>query len=235
MGKYMIRLDDAAERRDKEKWDRMEALLDRYAVSPLVGIIPDCRDRDFLIYERDPLFWDKAVMWKKKGWEIALHGFDHVCITNQGGLNPVHHRSEFAGLPLIEQQKKIRRGMLILKEHGITPNVFFAPSHTFDENTLTALKKESNIRIISDTVATDSYRKGEFTFVPQQSGRVRKLPFSKVTFCYHPNTMSDSSFEELERFLKKYSGFFIKFPTDFSHRRKNMLDHFISKLYFIRK
>ena len=78
-----------------------------------------------------------------------------------------------------------------MREHGIDPKVFFAPAHTFDNNTLIALKECSNIRIISDTIANDIYTKYGFTFVPQQAGRVRKQPFRTVTFCYHPNTMND--------------------------------------------
>jgi predicted deacetylase len=87
-----------------------------------------------------------------------------------------------------------------MREHGIDPKVFFAPAHTFDNNTLIALKECSNIRIISDTIANDVYSQFGFTFVPQQSGRVRKLPFKTVTFCYHPNVMNDDEFVRLEKF-----------------------------------
>jgi len=57
------------------------------------------------------------------------------------------------------QKQKIRDGYAILKEYGLTPKYFFAPSHTFDENTLVALKECSDIRIISDTIATKPYKK----------------------------------------------------------------------------
>lgn len=40
MGKYILRLDDAAERMDIVKWNRMEVLLDKYNIKPLVGVIP---------------------------------------------------------------------------------------------------------------------------------------------------------------------------------------------------
>ena len=44
MGKYILRLDDAAERMDIVKWNRMEVLLDKYNIKPLVGVIPKCQD-----------------------------------------------------------------------------------------------------------------------------------------------------------------------------------------------
>lgn len=90
-----------------------------------------------------------------------------------------------------------------MEKNGINPKIFFAPAHTFDRNTLLALKNKSNIRIISDTIAYDKYEDEGITFIPQQSGRVRKLPFKTVTFCYHPNLMRDKDFFELENFLKK--------------------------------
>lgn len=93
-----------------------------------------------------------------KGWIIALHGYNHVYSTNEGGINPVNKRSEFAGISLEQQKKKIRSGVKIFRENGHDPQVFFAPSHTFDENTIKALKEESNIRIISDTIANRTYQ-----------------------------------------------------------------------------
>lgn len=110
MVSYLIRLDDACPYMDRAKWQRMEDVLDRYGVKPLVGIIPANADPKTMIEREDPRFWEKAHSWEKKGWEIALHGNDHVCISNGGmkGLNPFWKRSEFAGLPLEQQREKIK-------------------------------------------------------------------------------------------------------------------------------
>jgi len=235
MGKYILRLDDACERWDKEKWIRMEELLDRYGVKPLVGIIPHCEDQAMEAYDVDGEFWDRVESWRDKGWTFAMHGYNHVYSTNCGGINPVNDRSEFAGLSLEEQKAKIKAGVAIFRAHGMEPQIFFAPSHTFDENTLEALRQESNIRIISDTIAWDTYRQGEFIFVPQQSGKVRKLPFGTVTFCYHPNMMRDEDFEELEGFIQKNHVRFVNFSTESIHRKYNVLDHILRKGYFLRR
>ena len=235
LSKYIIRLDDACEKRDIDKWDRIETVLDNYDVKPLVGVIPNCEDPMMDRFSPDNKFWDRVHSWKNKGWIIALHGYNHVYATQCGGINPVNKRSEFAGESLIVQKEKIRKAVALMREQGVEPEVFFAPSHTFDENTIIALKEESAIRIISDTVANDSYTEYDMTFVPQQSGRVRLLPFNMVTFCYHPNTMSDEDFEILEKFLMKHKDKFIPFPVEASHRKRTFYDKALRYLYFARR
>lgn len=235
MSRYIIRLDDACSKRNIEKWNKIEVLLDKYCIKPLVGIIPNCEDPDMDGYSEDLHFWDKAAEWQAKGWVIAMHGYNHVFCTKKGGINPVNQVSEFADVPLEKQKEKIIQGLKIFDEHNIKPVVFFAPAHTFDNNTLIALKECSDIRIISDTVANAPYKEGEFTFVPQQSGKARNLPFHTVTFCYHPNGMSDKDIENLDCFISRHRKEFVIFPTNSSNRRKTFYDKFLSFLYFLRK
>lgn len=235
MSKYIIRLDDACEKRNIEKWDRIEILLDKYQIKPLVGIIPYCEDPMMDQYIRDDKFWDRVHTWINKGWKIALHGYNHVYKTEQGGINPVNRRSEFAGEPLEIQKDKIAKGVAIMRKHGIDPKVFFAPSHTFDENTITALQLESNIRIISDTAANKPYSNYGMTFVPQQSGAVRELHFDTVTFCYHPNSMTEESFIQLEDFLIKHKKCFVDFPLNQVDRKMSMFDKILRFAYFVRR
>lgn len=198
---YLLRLDDASEHMNLKNWLRMVQLLDKYGIKPIYGIIPHNEDSELLQYEYVENFWVLMKEWEEKGWTPAMHGYSHVFETNKGGINPVNHRSEFAGVPLEQQKQKIRDGLRILNHNGIDPSIFFAPAHTFDINTIKALQSESNIRTISDTVANDVYITNGFCFIPQQSGKVRNLPFRTVTFCYHPNNMSDAMYDELEKFL----------------------------------
>lgn len=233
---YLIRLDDASEYMDEAKWLRMERLLDKYSIKPIYGIIPNNEDPDLLIYERVENFWDLMLEWQNKGWTPALHGYTHVFETEDGGINPVNKKSEFAGIDFNNQCLKIKKGYKILKEHEIIPSIFFAPAHTFDENTLKALKKESKIRVISDTVANDVYYTNGFYFIPQQSGHVRKLPFKVVTFCYHPNIMSNQDFENLEIFLHENVYHFGIFNNSIlKKRKKGLKDKILEKAYFARR
>lgn len=214
MNKYLIRLDDACPAMDAAKWQRMEDTLGRYGVRPMVGVIPDNEDPQTSPDAPDMRFWNKVHKWQSKGWAIALHGYNHVCITEDGlnGLNPMWARSEFAGVPLEQQREKIRKGVAICKEKGINPKYFFAPSHTYDKNTLEALRLESDIRIISDTIATKPYREGDFVIIPQLGGHcsVMKIP-GIWTFCLHPTAMNEDQFNAVETFLKEHKDEFIAF------------------------
>jgi predicted deacetylase len=233
LGQYILRLDDASDHMDLEKWICIEKLLDRYEVKPIFGIIPQNGDESLVSkYEKNPAFWDLMHNWIDKGWIPAMHGYEHRYVTKNGGINPVNKRSEFAGLPYEEQAEKIKKGYQILVEHGIAPEIFFAPSHTFDENTLKAIKTETPIRIISDTFAWDVYKNGDFWFIPQQSGSVRDLPFKTVTFCYHPNTMSEKAYEKLEDFLKQNRDSFICISKiRLENRKRNVAEQLLQKIY----
>ena len=79
MKKYFLRLDDACPKRDRAKWDRMEFLLDKYDVKPLVGIIPRCKDPEFEKYATDENFWTNRVpAWRKKGWIFFKKGEQRI-------------------------------------------------------------------------------------------------------------------------------------------------------------
>ncbi len=234
---YIIRLDDASEYSDVKKWEKIERILYRNGINPIVGIIPNNEDEALVEkYSKNQLFWKKAYEWQQSGWIIAMHGYNHKYISEKGGINPVNNRSEFAGIDLEKQKEKIRKGLEILKKHKINPVVFFAPSHTFDKNTIYALKECSDIRIISDTIANDIYYKDDIFFIPQQSGKGRKLPFKTVTFCYHPNEMDDNDFKYMEEFIRNNRKEFVNFDiSKLSKRKYNLYDAFLSKLYFLRK
>lgn len=233
---YLIRLDDASDHMHIENWTRMERMLDENGIQPLVGVIPENRDPMLLEFAEDPGFWAKARAWQEKGWRIALHGCEHVYSTDCGGINPVHNKSEFAGHSLEEQRRKIREGLAVLSNHGLKPDVFFAPGHTFDENTLEALRLESDIRMISDTVANDTYCRNGFTFIPQQAGRVRELPFKLTTICLHPNFTTEREFAEMEAFFKVHQCDFLDpnaiVPTT---RKRSLLDRAYEVAYFMKR
>ncbi|MCF0212777.1 MAG: DUF2334 domain-containing protein [Bacteroidales bacterium] len=238
--KYLIRLDDACPTMDAPRWKRVEDILDRYGVRPMVGIIPANNDPQQRIDADDLSFWEKALAWERKGWAIALHGYDHCYISDKGmeGLNPLWPRSEFAGVPLEQQKEKIRKGVAVLKSHGLAPKYFFAPSHTYDENTLVALREESDIRIVSDTIATKPYRRGDFVFIPQLGGHCEAMRIPGIwTFCLHPSTMTDDGLKALDTFLQKHKDEFVAFQElDLSHLKgKSLPSRLLSYAYFTRR
>ncbi len=233
--KYLIRLDDACETMDWDKWLKLESIFDTYGIKPLIAVIPNNADPMQKIDPPNENFWNWLKNLEAKGWEIGLHGNDHVYQTEEGGINPIHNRSEFAGLPLETQKEKIKKGIVQLNEKGFYPKIFVAPSHTFDLNTLEALKSESNIKIISDTMALNPYKKNDFVFIPQQVGSVRTIPCpGNYTFCYHPNTMDTTNFSHLESFLIKNNKKFIAFNqiNVTNLKSKNVIDNLLSYSYF---
>ena len=235
--KYLIRLDDACPTMDARKWQRMEDILDRYGVKPLVGIIPANADPEIMIDPEDVGFWEKVYRWQEKDWTFALHGYDHVYVTKSGGLNPVHNHSEFAGLIYERQCEKIEKGLMVLKKHGIEPEYFFAPSHTFDENTLNALINKTDIRKISDMIALRPYTmRNGMLVVPCQLGRFRQMPISGYwTACYHPNEMNDNQFEALERFLIAHDKDFVSYHELSAHvwTSKSWYDRILGFCYYL--
>lgn len=123
---YLIRLDDACEYMDLSRWERVLSILRVYNVCPLIGIIPQCKDENFVAkYPHNPGFWEMARSWEKEGFIIAMHGLHHVYHKSKGGLNPLYDRSEFVGLLYEEQAKKIRLASSIFAEQNLHPKVFF--------------------------------------------------------------------------------------------------------------
>lgn len=240
MNQYLIRLDDACPTMNAKKWQRLEDILDTYGVKPMVGVIPANKDAKQKIDAVDTQFWTKVRTWEKKGYTIALHGYDHCFISDGGmlGLNPLWERSEFAGVPLQLQKLKIRKGVEVCRTNGIEPKYFFAPAHTYDENTLIALREESNIRIISDTIATKPYRDGDFVFIPQMGGHCTEMKIPGTwTFCLHPSVMNDSDFVATEAFLEAHKNEMIGFDELNLNKLKgkNVMSRLLSWAYFTRR
>lgn len=234
---YLIRLDDATEYWDKEKWNKIAAILNKHNIKPIFAIIPSVEDPKLLQYEVDDEYWDTVYSWiNEYNWTPALHGYNHVRNIKNAGINPINCDSEFAGLDLESQKEKIKNGYNILLSKGVNTKIFVAPGHTFDENTLLAIKAETPIRIISDTIANDVYKKDGLYFIPQQCGMCRELNFKTVTFCYHPNTMKEKDFIHLDEFLEKNKNKFISFDElKLKNRKPNIYDWILKKAYFIRR
>jgi len=230
--KYIVRLDDACPTMDRQKWDKIEVILDKYSIKPIVAVIPNNKDLKQIKNEFDNDFWDKVRDWQKKGWHIALHGYDHVYISKKSGLVPFNNKSEFAGLSYEDQSIKIKDGWKIFQENSIKADIWVAPSHTFDENTLKSLKEHTTIKIISDGISLFPFKKYSFDWIPQQVWRFRKVPFGTWTGCFHPNEMSDKEFDDLEIFIKNNHENFINI-NELKYKKFCILNLFFEKIYWL--
>ena len=145
--KIAIRMDDIAPGMDWEKFDRFRALCTRYNVKPLIGVVPDNRDPSLNVCPPRADFFDVVKTLRAEGWSIAMHGCHHVYTSKSGGLFPLNHLSEFAGLSYEKQSELIRRGRQVLTANGIATDIFMAPAHSYDRNTIRALSRPDHGRL----------------------------------------------------------------------------------------
>ena len=74
----LIRIDDVCENMDWELMKKLEDLFDQYSIKPVLGVIPNNKDQEFLEFDRNDNFWDEVRKWQDKGWEIVQHGYTHI-------------------------------------------------------------------------------------------------------------------------------------------------------------
>lgn len=233
--KYIVRLDDACPTMKTGNWNRMEALLDAYNILPVVAVIPNNQDKKLFYESRDEKFWDKVNAWQQKGWVIALHGYDHFYSTKKPGLVPINKQSEFAGVDPEIQKDKIKKGWEIFKNKNIKSNVWIAPSHSFDKNTLLALREVTDITIISDGIAYFPFKKYGFSWVPQQLWEFKKMKKGIWTCCFHPNIMTDGNFNTLQSFLEINGKDFISVNDIKEYRAKTLEDNLLTLLFYSKR
>ena len=118
--KYIFRLDDATAFSNRDKWSLIENLFDKYNIKPIVAVTPDNQDPDIKYDDEDIDFWNKVNAWSKKGWSIAMHGYQHLYhdVPKENLIIPFYDRSEFAGLNLEDQKFKINKSLNIFKNNG---------------------------------------------------------------------------------------------------------------------
>lgn len=210
--KLSIRMDDITPDMDMEKFRRFQKMLEKYGVTPLLGVVPDNQDPGLSCQEKDSDFYAMLRQLKKQGYSIALHGFQHVYTTAKRGLFPLNGFSEFAGIPLKKQEAMIREGKELLEKEGITVEIFMAPAHSYDGNTLKALK-HCGIHKLTDGFGKRPYSYKGIVFYPISFIRSRSLKKKKgfTTLVVHTNTMTDRDFEEFEKILECHRKDFINY------------------------
>ncbi len=198
--KITIRMDDITPDMDWAKFNRFKAILDKHDIKPLIGVVPDNKDTKLQIDAPREDFWEYIKKLQQKGWVVAMHGLTHVYSTREPGIFPIGDKSEFAGHPYDKQDEMIREGKRILKGHGIITDFFMAPSHSYDRNTLKALRKNGFLKV-TDGFGKRPYEMDGLIFYPISVSRRDTLKSKEdgiSTFVFHANTMSDRDFDYLE-------------------------------------
>lgn len=138
------------------------------------GVVPagivDGRDESATI--------DAMVLACGAGSEVALHGYRHEnTLTPPRSRLPrawarfcQRTRSEFAGLPLEEQDRRIGAGLARLEMHFALPvTTFVPPWNAYDHNTVEACRRHG-IRTLSASRAWPVPQAAGMTMVPQTVG-----------------------------------------------------------------
>ncbi len=185
---YLIRFDDICPTMNWSVWEQIETILLENSIRPFMAVVPDNQDSKLKIENANPEFWNRVRQWQSWYWTIGLHGYQHIYETKCAGILNVPPKSEFAGLPYEQQKEKLVQGVRVFDAQGVTPDVWIAPSHTFDKNTLKGLK-EVDIHIVSDGFSICPYVCDEKMFwIPQQMWNGFSMRHWGVwTVCYHHN------------------------------------------------
>ena len=158
--KLLLRFDDITEHMNWEFMDKCESLFDHYDIKPLLGVIPNNLDKDLKIWPYKKNFWEKVRSWQSKGWEISMHGYNHLYKQNTNGKDYFGYggKSEFFGESFENQNRKIELGLKKFSEEKIRIRSFFAPNHTYDSNTFKSIEN-NKIKYVIDGYGLYPYKK----------------------------------------------------------------------------
>lgn len=203
----LIRIDDVCENMDWELMRKLELLFDNYSIKPVLGVIPNNKDEDFLSFPRNDKFWDQVRKWQDKGWEIVQHGYTHIydkLCTKKSDFFNYGGGSEFFGHSLEIQETRIKNGLEKFKKEKINIRSFFAPNQTYDENTFVALKN-CGIKEVIDGYGLMPYTEKNIKFIPQLFEKVVLLPFGIQSTKLHLHNWSETDYDTFKLFVKKNS------------------------------
>ena len=226
---FLIRLDDIAENMKWEFMEEAEILFDRFNIKPVLGVIPYNKDTELLTYPKQNInFWNQVRKWKEKGWEIGMHGTNHVYDKFCSKIDYLGHggNTEFCNHPFDRQLEKIKIGLKKFEEEKIFVRTFFAPNHTFDNNTLLALK-ECGITEIIDGYGLMPYEENNIKFVPQLFYKIYPLPFGIQTFQIHLNYYKQKDFDILKKFIELNSKKIISYDEAISKISNRLVYSFL--------
>ena len=118
---------------------------------------------------------------------------------------PLNSISEFAGVPYEKQKEMLAFGKKKLQEEGIDTDLFMAPAHSYDKNTLRALRELGITRV------TDGFGKAPYTYkglifypISFLLRRSLKQKDGVTTLVLHANTLTEADKERYQRIFDEY-------------------------------
>jgi predicted deacetylase len=230
---YLIRFDDICPTMNWAAWSRIESVLLRHDIKPLLAVVPDNLDSSLAVGPARSDFWDYIRSCQARGWTIAMHGCHHLYETRAPGLLKINRYSEFSGLPYEAQREKIVKAAGIFASQEIRVQAWIAPGHNFDATTLQILKAHG-IDVLSDGFYFRPVKHLGLTWLPQQLWRFRAMPFGLWTVCFHHNAFTDEDIQRFEENIQSFRPAIVDFPQALSLRPAKaltLLDRIFSALW----
>ena len=197
--KLVVRIDDVHPTMDGDRFRYFASRMREIDCQGLLGIIPNCLDKGLMRGDKIPEFWAWMSELKSDGWVISMHGYKHVYDTRGETLLRGVEKSEFAGHELSEQIARIRAAKSIMMSKGLDTDVFMAPKHSFDMNTIKALLA-NDFKYITDGFGLYAYDVMGITVVPQLFSRPHGFSIGVTTTCLHLDNMT---YAEIDNFIDK--------------------------------
>ncbi len=231
--KILIRFDDIAENMNWHYMEKSEQLFDKHNIKPVLGVIPNNQDKELKTYPKKENFWEIVKKWQAKGWEISMHGYNHLyhSETYKNDYFKYGGKSEFFGETLMNQTNRIQKGLEIFKKNNIKVRSFFAPNHTYDTNTFIALKN-SGIYEVIDGYGLKPYSKNKIVFIPQLFYKLFFVPFGLQTTQIHLNIMNDKEFNKFQFLIEKNYQNIVTYDEALNLLSDNLRDKFINKIIY---
>lgn len=232
--RYLIRFDDICPTMNWSVWRKVEEILDRFQVKPILAVVPDNQDEKLRVCASNEAFWNEVRGWQARAWTIGLHGYQHLYGTRNAGLIGINKFSEFSGLSYTEQQSKLRQALNIFERERIVADIWVAPAHSFDRTTLAALR-DLGVRRVSDGFSLYPHLDSSgMVWIPQQLWRFRKMPFGLWTICFHLNAWTAEDIAQFGLQVQEFAGELTdcsSVVTTYQHRSRNAFDSIFSRAY----
>lgn len=203
--KIAVRMDDITPDMNWNNFNFFLNLFEKTGITPLLGIVPDNRDQALSCTEPRDDFYSIMKSLENKGFTIAMHGCYHVYTTKNGGIFPLNRQSEFAKIPYEKQKAMLQYGREQLEKNGITTDIFMAPAHSYDRNTLRALKEVGFTRI------TDGYGKMPYIYrglifypISFWLSRSLKQKEGTTTLVIHANAVTETERGRYTKLFEEY-------------------------------
>jgi predicted deacetylase len=232
--KFLLRFDDICPTINWPIWQKLEDVMVDEGVRPILSVIPDNQDPNLNEGQPNERFWERVRAWQARGWTIGLHGYQHRYVTQNAGIVGLKPYSEFAGVPLAEQRAKLEQAMRIFNREEVRADVWVAPAHSFDDNTIQALIG-LGVRTISDGLALYPHRDSRnVMWVPQQLWRFRAVPFGVWTICIHSHDDMYLDAKHFRRCIREYKDSMTNLPAvvdAYAQRKCSLLDGIFGNMW----